>query len=140
MTTAIHIAREQLRQNEGLRLKPYRCTAGKLTLGYGRNLDDVGIILPEAEMMLENDISRAVAGLDKNILWWRSLDAVRGAVLVNMAFQLGLGGLLEFRKFLTSVKVGNWEEAATEMLDSKGAKTDSPQRAYRLSVKMREGE
>ena len=46
----------QLVRHEGLRLKPYRCTAGKLTIGIGRNLDDCGISQTEAYLLLENDI------------------------------------------------------------------------------------
>ena len=46
----------QLALHEGLRLKPYKCTSGALTIGYGRNLDARGITEAEAEMMLSHDI------------------------------------------------------------------------------------
>ena len=45
---------EQLKRHEGLKLKPYKCTADKLTIGVGRNLEDVGISEEEAEMLLQN--------------------------------------------------------------------------------------
>ena len=48
----------QLVRHEGMRLKPYRCTAGKLTIGIGRNLDDRGISQKEAYVLLEYDCQR----------------------------------------------------------------------------------
>ena len=51
---------EQLMVHEGLKLQPYKCTAGKLTIGVGRNLDDVGITDIEAKFMLENDVARCM--------------------------------------------------------------------------------
>ena len=52
------LLRSQLERHEGLRLKPYRDTVGKLTVGYGRNLEDVGISRDEADFMLDNDIDQ----------------------------------------------------------------------------------
>lgn len=54
-----------LKLDEGLRLKPYRDTVGKLTIGIGRNLDDVGISEAEAEYLLSNDLDRTISDLDK---------------------------------------------------------------------------
>ena len=48
--------RPLIARHEGLRLTPYHCTGGKLTIGYGRNLDDVGISRSEAEILREHDI------------------------------------------------------------------------------------
>src|SRR5687767_6324235 len=83
------IVRAQLMVDEGVRHKPYRCTAGKLTIGVGRNLDDVGLSLDEVNILLANDIHRAeVAAMDvfPNFL---ELSDNRKAVLVNMAFNMG---------------------------------------------------
>jgi lysozyme len=130
----------ELRRDEGERKKPYRCTAGKLSIGVGRNLDDVGISDDEIAYLLANDIERVRADLDRRAAWWRSLDPVRQRVLQNMCFQLGWPRLSGFKKFLAAAKAGRWAEAATQMLDSKWARDDSPARAQRLAKMMRSGE
>ena len=90
---------EQLERHEGLRLKPYRDTVGKLTIGYGRNLDDRGISEDEAGFMLDNDIDLVVAELERMPLFL-SLNPVRQVVLANMAFNMGMPTLLTFRRML----------------------------------------
>mgnify|MGYP006208816685 CR=1 FL=1 len=75
-------------RDEGLRLKPYRCTADKLSLGYGRNLDDVGISEDEAEYLLANDIRRVVAELYNALPWFSALPELWQRALANMAFQM----------------------------------------------------
>src|SRR5690348_5514883 len=96
---------EQLLRDEGLLLKPYKDSVGKLTIGIGRNLDDVGISREEALTLLQNDIDRAGAWLRTNLPWTLSLDEIRRAALTNMAFNLG-GRLGEFRKFLAHLQAG----------------------------------
>ena len=107
-----------LKRDEGLRLKPYICSAGKTTIGYGRNLDDVGITVREAEILLENDIARAIADLDRALPWWHDLPESWQRGLLNMAFNLGLTRLLGFKKMLAALEAGDGERAALEALDS----------------------
>lgn len=107
--------RKQLVAHEGLRLKPYRCTAGKLTIGVGRNLDDVGITEDEAMVLLDGDIARVEAQLRSAVPCFGSLDDVRQRVLADMAFNLGVGGLLKFRLMLAAVEARRFEAAAAEM-------------------------
>lgn len=128
----------ELRRDEGERLKPYRCTAGKLTIGIGRNLDDVGISKDEAALMLNNDIDQVMRQLDRELPWWRSLDEVRQRVLVNMGFNLGVPGLLAFKNTLAAVQAGRYADAANGMLASRWAKQVGP-RAARLAKMMQEG-
>jgi lysozyme len=79
----------QLVRHEGLRLKPYRCTAGKLTIGIGRNLEDRGISQKEAYAMLERDILDFEQQLLNEIPdVYNGLDEVRQSVLLNMCFNL----------------------------------------------------
>lgn len=113
--------REQLIRHEDLRLKPYRDSVGKLTIGCGRNLDDVGISREEALLLLDNDILRAQTGVIRELPWAVELDRPRFEVLVNMAFNLGIGGLLGFTQFLAALRQGHLARAATEMLDSRWA-------------------
>lgn len=129
---------EQLQRHEGLRLKPYRDSVGKWTIGYGRNLDDRGISEDEAGFMLDNDIDQVVAELERMPLYL-SLDSVRQVVLANMAFNMGVPTLLEFRRMLGALARGEWNRAADEMLDSKWARQVG-YRAVELSELMRTGE
>ena len=131
--------KEQLVRHEGLRLKPYRCSAGKLTIGIGRNLDDCGISQSEAYVMLINDIMNCEKQLQSKIPdIYNSLDEVRKSVLLNMCFNLGINGLLGFKNTLAFVKAGDWERAANNMLVSKWAKQVG-RRAIELSELMRKG-
>jgi lysozyme len=108
-------------RHEGLKLKPYRCTAGKLTIGVGRNLDDNGITDAEARMMLRYDIEVSRTSLLK-YKWFNNLDPVRQDVVVNMVFNLGLPRFMQFKKTIAFLESEDWENAATEMLNSKWAK------------------
>jgi len=131
--------KEQLVRHEGLRLKPYRCTAGKLTIGIGRNLEDRGISQKEAYAMLERDIQDCEQWLiDEIPEIYNKLDEVRQSVLLNMCFNLGIKGLLEFKNTLAFIDAGDWERAANGMLASKWAKQVG-RRAIELSELMRKG-
>ena len=129
----------QLRLHEGERLKPYRDTVGKLTIGVGRNLDDVGISPAESAAMLASDIARTDAALRSKAAWVFVLDPVRRDVLRDMAFNLGVEGLLGFKTTLHLVQAGQFAEAAVQMLRSKWA-GQVGQRATTLSKLMRTGE
>ncbi len=131
--------KEQLVRHEGLRLKPYRCSAGKLTIGIGRNLDDCGITQSEAYVMLINDIINCEKQLQSKIPdIYNGLDEVRKSVMLNMCFNMGINGLLGFKNTLAFVKAGDWERAANNMLVSKWAKQVG-RRAIELSELMRKG-
>lgn len=110
--------RENLKMDEGWRAKPYHCSAGKTTIGYGRNLTDNGISKAEGEMFLSADIARVVIEIEQLGPWFRGLNEVRQRVLANMCFNLGYPKLLLFRKMLAACSVGDWEKAADEMVDS----------------------
>ena len=108
---------EELERDEGLRLKPYRCSAGKLTIGFGRNLEDVGLSEVEARILLDGDIERALY-LCKKQDWFNALDGVRQRVIVNMAFNLGMPRLLQFKKMISALKSHDYKRASMELLDS----------------------
>jgi lysozyme len=121
-------------------LKPYRCSKNKLTIGYGRNLEDRGITAEEAEYLYQNDL--ALAERDARILFrnFDNISEARQAVLINMSFNLGKSRLAGFKKFIAAVEAENWQLAEKEMLDSKWAKDDVPKRAKRLANIMQRGE
>lgn len=131
--------KEQLLKYEGLKLKPYRCPAGKLTIGVGRNLEDNGITQKEAFILLENDILRCENELLEELTEvYTSLNETRKSVLLNMCFNLGITGLLGFKNTLAFIGSGDFERAANGMLASRWAKQVG-RRAIELSELMRKG-
>ncbi len=128
----------QLMKHEGLRLKPYQCTAGKWTIGVGRNIEDRGITEAEAMHLLDNDIDECQEELDRITPWWIEKPAHVQLVLINMMFNLGATRLLGFKKFLKAVEENNFDLASTEMLDSRWAKQVG-QRSIELSEFMKNG-
>ncbi|OEY66804.1 glycoside hydrolase family protein [Marinobacter sp. X15-166B] len=114
------LLKDQLARHEGLKYKPYLDTVGKLTVGYGRNLDDIGIRQDEAELMLKNDIDEVERYL-VTVAEYRGLDPVRQTVIANMCFNLGFNGLMGFRRMWRAIGRRDYAAAAREMLDSKWA-------------------
>ena len=130
---------EQLKRHEGLKLKPYKCTADKLTIGVGRNLEDVGISEEEAEMLLQNDIQRATVQIQAEFPWTEQLDEVRFAALINFTFNVGIGTVGKFVNAMALLKDGNYDMAADEFLNSRWAKQVG-QRAVEVAEQIRTGE
>ena|SRR5678816_3388503 len=132
------IVRVQLKVDEGVRVKPYRDSVGKLTIGVGRNLDDVGISAKELEFLLDNDIDAAEKTAQTLFPSFDELSDARKAVLVNMAFNVGQARLSGFSKLRAAVERKDFEAASREMLDSGWASQVGP-RATRLAAQMRNG-
>ena len=130
---------DQLIRDEGIRLRPYKDTVGKLTIGVGRNLDDVGISKDEAMVLLQNDIAAATDALEKAFPWTTAMDPIRLAALVNMTFNMGVGRLAGFKNFLAECRQGNWEGAKAQMLGSVWAEQVGA-RAQRLALQIETGE
>lgn len=133
--------REQLKtwikHHEGYDDKPYICTAGKLTIGYGRNLQDNGISQDEAEYMLNNDFKRT----EKDLLgctWYINAPPTVKDALFNMCFNLGLPRLLGFRRMIAALIEKDYTKAAMEALDSKWA-VQVGDRAKDVALMIREG-
>lgn len=133
----------ELMADEGCRLAAYQDTLGIWTIGYGHTGREVhpGLVWsgPQAVQALQDDLEATLAGLDTALAWWRTLDDVRQDVLADMAFNLGVHGLLEFAKTLADVKAGNYALASAEMLLSRWA-SEVGDRAERLAAMMKTGE
>lgn len=129
---------EQLIRHEGLKLMPYRCTSGKLTIGVGRNLEDTGITKDEAMSMLLSDIYRCTRECRKSFTFFDSLTDTRQHVLVNMCFNLGIVRLRGFRRMIAALERGDYGLAAKEMLDSQWA-AQVGGRSAELAGQMKEG-
>ena len=137
MTYDLTMLTEDLIRDEGLRLKPYKDTAGKTTIGVGRNLDGKGITKEEAHYLLGNDIAEVSADFDRLIPWWRELSEARQRALVNMGF-MGTHKILEFRRMLIALQAGDFVSAAKEALLSQWA-TQVGDRAERVAKLIEEG-
>ncbi|OHU85496.1 MULTISPECIES: glycoside hydrolase family protein [Pseudoalteromonas] len=129
---------QQLKRHEGFMPNAYLCTQGKQTIGYGRNLEDRGITEDEALYLLRNDLKYFTEQVESNINTSKCNPA-RKAVLVNMAFNLGISGLLKFKNTIAAVQAGQWETAAIEMLNSRWA-VQVGSRADELADQMATGE
>ena len=126
------------RRYEGLNLRPYTCPTGHLTIGYGHNLEN-GISKQTADFMLKEDLQKAQEEVSQAWPWWGSLDEVRQFVLVDMCFNMGLGKLRTFKKFLWALCRHDYTAAAKEMLDSRWA-VQVGHRARELAEMMQTGE
>jgi lysozyme len=133
---------DQLKRDEGVRQVAYQDSLGLWTIGVGRLIDGrkvgAGLRMKEIEQMLLNDIADREQALRLSLPWFDSLDEVRQAVLVNMAFQLGVVGLMQFKDTLNRVREGDYAGAAVAMLQSKWA-SQTPERAKRVSKQMETG-
>jgi lysozyme len=132
------IAKAQLRIDEGVRTKVYLDSLGIESIGVGRNLRDKGLSMLEVDFLLENDLTDAERDARSLVVTFDKLSDQRKAVLLNMALNLGRTRLAGFKRFLEAIHAEAWEQAASEMLDSKWA-AQTGDRAKRLARQMREG-
>lgn len=113
---------EQLLRHEGYRQFPYKCSAGKLTIAIGRNIEERGVSKDEAMYLLHNDI--VICNQELNLVYpiIKVLSQERHNVLVNMCFNMGIRRLSQFKKMWAALNIGDYEEASKQMLDSKWAR------------------
>jgi len=121
----------RIKLHEGRRLKPYQDTEGLWTVGYGRCMDRVLFSPDEVELMFQNDLRRARDGAETFFVY-SQLNQARRGVLIEMIFQMGVGGVGRFKKFLAAALREDWSDAAKEMLDSQWFR-QTPDRAKELS-------
>ena len=134
-------AKSMIKRHEGFRRYAYKDTRGVLTIGYGFNLDHwmtYGISIEEADALLEAKVrvARREASL---IPGWENCSEVRQAVVIDMVYNLGLKGVLGFKRMIAGLKARDWQKAAAEMLDSRWARQVKT-RAAELAEMMRTGE
>lgn len=137
----INQMRSELRRDEDVKYSVYQDSLGYWTIGVGHLVDArKGGKLSDAvvDMILDEDIESKMADLDKNLPWWRTVSENRQRALLNMCFNLGIGGLLGFTNTLNLIRQGHYDQAAVEMLNSKWA-TQVGDRAKRLSAMMKQG-
>lgn len=110
--------KQSIIKNEGFESKPYLCPNKKLTIGYGRNLEN-GITEREAVILLENDLLNLKLELEDKLPVFKKLDNVRRNVLMEMAYNMGVPKLLNFKNTIEFLKKNDFDSASKEMLNSK---------------------
>ena len=126
-----------IKRCEGFSTRLYKDTDGKLTIGWGRNLQDRGISVDEAGFMFTNDLARTISELEPFSWFNTQPDNVKNA-LINMNFNLGITRLLEFDKMIAALENNNYSLAAREALNSEWA-AEVGLRAKDIALMMREG-
>lgn len=106
--------KKQIETHEGNRLKPYRCTVGKLTIGIGRNIEDKGISQKEADFLFANDIDECLADMFEIFPDFSDYPENVQHVLIDMRFNLGGEGFRKFKNLIAAVMENDW----LRMLDS----------------------
>tara|TARA_B110000902_G_C14115238_1_gene515953 strand:- start:320 stop:739 length:420 start_codon:yes stop_codon:yes gene_type:complete len=109
-------------RHEGIKYKPYKCTAGKLTIGVGRNLEDVGVSESEAMRMLKNDVAAVAAQCMGSFYWFDGLNDHRQEAIINLVFNMGLSKFKQFKKTISYIESGDFKMAGSELLDSNYAR------------------
>jgi lysozyme len=137
-TTIKDLMVSRLNISEGRRRLPYRDTKGKLTIGVGFNLDDVGLYDDEIDFILKRRIERAMAEAAK-LPVYPNLSPARKSVIVDMVFNMGLQKVLGFKNMLSNLKLGIWDLAAQDMLNSEWA-DEVGNRAIQLAEVMKSGQ
>jgi len=129
--------RQWIKTDEGYKDSLYKDSVGKWTIGYGRNIEDNGILPDEGELMFTNDLKRAIKDVEGFTWYLNSPDGVKKA-LINMSFNMGLPRLLGFRKMIAALIVKDYTKASIEALDSVWSKQVGS-RAKEIAVMIREG-
>lgn len=136
MAIDIGLLADELKRDEGFRECVYKCSAGKLTIGYGHNIEDNPMPELIAEKLLHHDIAGALAACER-FDWFFELDGVRQRVIVNMVFNLGYNGVSKFKKMIAAIEDREYVLAAFEMRNSRWYRQVGA-RAERLCKLMRD--
>jgi lysozyme len=150
--TSRHALRNDVMGAEGFRQfpyfdccgKPYRsCTCprkGKLTIGFGRNLDDVGLSKLEAEVLLDHDLHTAEQTANRMFDWFGSLSELRQRAVAELLYNVGAAGVRTFRQMLLAIKVKQFKVAAAHLLDSRWRTQVGPTRSQRIARYLGDGD
>jgi lysozyme len=127
---------QYIEANEGRMHLPYKDTVGKLTIGVGFNLTDVGLYDEEIDFILRNRVERMKLVLPLKIATWEALSGDQRLALMDMYYNLGWPRLSKFKRMLKHIDDGKYDKAAEELLNSKYA-SQVGQRAKRNAELLR---
>lgn len=130
---------QRLLRHEGIRLRAYKDSLGKITIGVGRCLETEGISEEEAMYLLKNDVESVKEAVAQVFPWTLGLDDARKDVLYEMCFQLGVHGVAQFKHMIAAIRDHDWETAADEMIHSAWHE-QTPARCEELANIMLNGE
>tara|TARA_R100000908_G_scaffold65098_1_gene51821 strand:+ start:3596 stop:4042 length:447 start_codon:yes stop_codon:yes gene_type:complete len=140
--------KERIKEHEGFRNIVYKDSLGFATIGYGHLVttednyeEGIEYSIEELEAVFEDDFESACNSAElvadnSDINLDEHPECVK-EVLIEMVFQLGVGGVSKFKKFLANLSIKSYHLAADEMLDSRWAK-QTPMRAEKLSYIIRQ--
>jgi len=129
----------ELKRDEGFRGRPYNCSAGKMTIGYGFNLESETMPEKVASDLLMHGIMERLGSLER-LAWFHTINDVRQRVIMNMAFNIGISGMLGFKGMIQGICEQDFDRAADEMIDSKWYREDvGKSRSEPLISMMRSG-
>ena len=123
---------ESIKRHEGFVEHVYKCTEGFDTIAYGFAIKDLEIPEHIAEELLIIKLEKLKRNANARFKWLEDMPQEVQAVVLNMCYQLGVTGVSKFRKAISALQEGDWQEAADEMLDSLWAR-QTPDRATELS-------
>jgi lysozyme len=129
---------DQIMRDEGLRLQAYQDSRGVWTIGYGTNLQVLVIDEPTARAWMTREVERIRQVFEIRLPWAKTLDEPRAAALLNLAYNVGVIGLLKFRRMLETLQGGDYAQAAAEIRSSLYATQVGP-RAQRIARQIQEG-
>ena len=123
---------ESIKKHEGFVEHVYDDSLGIPTIGYGFAIKDLVLDEDIAEDILIRKLERLKRNANSRFRWLEDMPVVVQEVILNMCYQLGVTGVSKFRKAISALQEGEWDEAANEMLDSLWAR-QTPNRATELS-------
>ena len=136
VVTMFEELKEMLKRHEGFCARAYQCPSGRWTIGYGRNIEDLGITEDEAKYLLTNDIVRVNKEAYEKFPWFAELTLKRRIAILSMIFQLGIVRFSQFRATIAYLVKGEFDKAADEALDSLWAR-QTPSRAREVTDMLR---
>ena len=123
---------EQIKEHEGFRSRVYTCTENHLTIGYGFKVSSLELTEDICELILKEKLIKLYSRVDKQIPFFKQLPVEIQDVILNMCYQMGVGGVCKFKKMLAAMNEKDWTKAADEMIDSKWYR-QTKNRALQLS-------
>ena len=124
---------ERIKEHEGFSPVVYKCPNGFDTIAYGQRVKYLKVTEEEGEKWLIKKVKELKRDIASTFGWWyNSPDEVKD-VVVEMCYQMGLTSFSRFKKTIYLLETEQYKDASEEMLDSKWARTDSPNRAEELS-------
>jgi lysozyme len=127
---------DEIKLHEGFRSKPYKCTEGYLTIGYGQRLDYIKVDKKTAEKWLMEKVNKIKEDLNLRFPWYSQAPKEVQNIVVNMSYQIGISGFAKFKKTIKYLEQGLYHKASTEMLDSLWSK-QTPERSKELSDRLK---